>query len=353
MNKIYSYLNEVYKKQQKTKRLFEIEQKSVNSYEKRYDDLQKFRDAMSMFADVRGNTLMPKISVLDNGHVLDHHVLGYLSPIEFMRIGFGNVKRTPIEQMLLLNKQLEEKGIRFIYVALPCKLAVYPEIVNDVIGELIPEDGLIIPQWRKMIQELNNEGVEVVDCYNAFISNKSPNCLFSKNHHISPFGAWITACEISRYINQTTAVPSTMLEDAYSCVKASVQDYVLKVSGDYSSEKLGKETFEVSCVLIRENKKKEIDISAKESEICMIGNCNLQSYLGLGCDITSYLSYLLKYPVIYGGRYLPFAKIDSIDKIPQGMLKGKKILIYVGFVSACFVRAYNDGSTNMIQDSAF
>ncbi len=354
--KIISCYDHIRRENEKLLRIFKAEQ-CLKNYEQRYAELKSFRTILNKFAygNLESDSLKPKITILNNGHVLDHHILGYLAPMEFKRIGFGNIYRTPTEQLSVLNNWLKERGIRFVYVSLPCKIAIYPEIIG--LGVDIPTDRIVIPQWRNQLYRLSSLGVEIVDCYDEFQRVRQKGDLYSKNHHISPYGAQVIAKRISDYLRETTILDGTVSEHAFKSTKREIEDYVLRVSGDYSSEKLGKEKFITQCVSMVTNGSDKIYTGEEiESEICIIGNCNLQSYRYTGCDITARLAYDLNYPVNYGGRYLPFAKVDTIDKMPKGLLAGKKILIYVGFLSGSFVRAYRQDdvwSRIMLSDNVF
>ena len=75
-----------------------------------------------------------------------------------------------------------------------------------------------------------------------------------------------------------------------------------------------------------------------------------------GASIIAHLSHYLSYQVEYGGRCLPFCPIDRINTIEKGKLADKKVLIYVGFVSAPYVRAvhpYELWNVDGFYDSAF
>lgn len=331
------------------------EERSMGGYDRKYDALCLFRKALKdsyAEGDIESDTLAPRITVLKNGHILDHHVLGYLAPMEFKRLGFGDVHRTPAEQIIALEGQLRQMGIRFVYAPIPCKLAVYPEIAG--IDRYVPEDEMVIPQWRKMLYQLSLAGVEIVDCYGPLRKAKENKALFSKNHHISPYGAAVIGGEIAEYIKRTTKLNKTL---KFTGMMQKVEDDVLWISGDYSSKKMGMESFEVVCTRAEIDGRDEIYTGNEvESEICIIGDCNLQSYRYKGCDITAALARSLGYPVQYGGRYLPFAKIDRIDRMPDNLLEKTRLLVYTGFVSGGFVRAYRSAdvwSRNLIPDSVF
>ena len=65
--------------------------------------------------------LYSKITQLENGHILDHHVLGYFAPLNFKRVGFEFQFKTPAEQVAYISRQMEAHGIHFIYVPLQYK----------------------------------------------------------------------------------------------------------------------------------------------------------------------------------------------------------------------------------------
>lgn len=316
-------------------------------YEKRWLELKNFRTEMAKYVegynDCDENNLMAKLSILSNGHILDHHALGYFAPMKFKRWGFKNrngelVKRSPDEQIKVLSRYFEEHNIRFIYVPIPCKVAVDPKIA--VKWDVIPEDGLVIPQWREILWKLAEGGVELIDCYSMLRTASGKP--FTKNHHISPIGARIIAEAVSDYICNTTVYSQN--EKRFICRDEIIGSPVLLNSGNNNSREVGAEYFESTRVFFKDSAGLERPYLGKntDSKIVIVGDCNLQSYRGQGVDVTAQIAGKLKYPVEYLGRYLPFAKNDSIDKLPEGSLYDKEIVIYIGFVSASFVRANND-----------
>jgi len=137
-----------------------------------------------------------------NGHRIDHHVFGYVAPMEIFRKGFLGQIRTPAEQLAFLSQQFSERGIRFIYAALPCKKAVYPEIILP--EKLLNGHSCIIPQWRHMIYDLLCYGIEVVDLYPYFRQYREGNKLFSYGHDISCTGAVLIGNILGTYLQDTT-----------------------------------------------------------------------------------------------------------------------------------------------------
>lgn len=342
----------------KLKEQLEFERVRYHGYQNWYEMLEFFRKEMMNYVelDELGN-INPKMTQLDNGHIIDHHAMGYLAPLDFKRTGFYYDKRSPSEQLILLNDQLRENGVRFIYVALPCKKAIYPEFI---VPNIDPKMN-VIPQWRKMLLELVDHGVEVVDIFPEFQKRKNNISLYvTKNHHVSPLGADVVAQKIADYLSDTTT--DLVCEDwAFTQIKMGIQ---LGMGALFNRPVVNRDDFYIAnTVQIKENNNDNIYIytamneAVLSSKIIMIGDCNLQAFLQHGASIVSNASYYLNYPIHYGGRYLLFDfEIDGIWKMPEHTLKSKEILIYVGFPSASFVRARNETdrwSTQFISSNCF
>jgi hypothetical protein len=70
----------------------------------------------------------------------------------------------PWETIVHLNQQLRARGIDLIFVAIPDKIATYP----DYISAKAPADRAVSWQARKLLRKLCREGVEVIDLYPTF-----------------------------------------------------------------------------------------------------------------------------------------------------------------------------------------
>ena len=322
-----------------------MREKNQVNYEKRWNELQDFREKISAYVNGYSkddySRLSSKVTILSNGHLIDHHALGYFAPMEFQRYGFTDtetgkrIKRSPVDQLRMLSNHLKLHGIRFIYVPLPCKTAVNPLIISN--ENVIPKDEMVIPQWRSMILNAALAGIEVIDCYSVL---KGKNDSYTKNHHVSPVGADIIGKEVAKYIKNTTIYSKN---HSFIQKKEIIGSPVLYRSGDANSIELDVGFYEANRTLVN-SENKFVPYVGKDigTDIAVIGDCNLQSYRGTGFDITAQISGYLQYPVLYVGRYLPFAKNDSIEKLPEHSLAGIDVLLYIGFVSGCFVRACHD-----------
>lgn len=280
------------------------------------------------------------------GHFLDHHLYGYISPLVNYRTGFDKRVLDAWQQLSLFSKFFTDKGIRFIYAALPCKVAVYPGIMlPKAVFESVPN---IIPQWRYFIRQLLENGIETVDLfppllhekeklqatgtepfpYPAVASEPREACgLYGFYHYISPVGCDTVAEYLASYLAATTrGIPSA------SCLRS--EPYTLKECNSL---------YKSSRIIRRASSAQQQPYDGRNSvsEIGIFGNCNLQRYLGTGVDITSKISWHLNYPLQYCGRILPFDRNweKELENIPDGVFHNKKIVIYLGFPSASFVRS--------------
>lgn len=278
-----------------------------------------------------------------NGHLIDHHIHGYVAPLNFYRIGFSGNMFEPAEQLEYLENKFKARGSRFLYVALPPKMAIYPEIMlpSSLYGH-VPS---IIPQWRRLVLKLLESGMEVIDAFPHFIDIKKENELEGRNsfafsvggaesygifsfmHEISVIGADAIAKIMADYIiNSSKPLPPTPF--------LTREEAVLKENGC---------SWPSSKILFHNPHIAKSPYAGNEifSEIGIFGDCNLQRHRGTGFDVTSKLSYYLNYPVNYCGRILPFDRNwkGELDNLADGIFVGKKLIIYLGFASACYVRS--------------
>jgi alginate O-acetyltransferase complex protein AlgJ len=82
--------------------------------------------------------------------------------------------KNPIRSILAVKKALEEVGVDFLFVPVPIKPEVYPEMISA-----LPSTGkgpYVNPYGRKFLKDLLDAGVEVVDLLPAFMAEKKKEC---------------------------------------------------------------------------------------------------------------------------------------------------------------------------------
>ena len=241
------------------------------SFEKQYDALKAFRKELLKYigwVSPNQKLFRKKSTMIKTGDVLDWHVIGYFAPLDFKMISWGGIKRSPAEHVIALSNVLKEKGTRLLYVALPCKGVIYPEIaVND---NLYQKGASTAPQWRKMVLEMLESGVEVIDMFPVFQKHKEIP-LFSYEHNISPEGAELTACTIADYIKKTSILEVSSGDD-FNAHKQYMWYYPWQSNAPENHVRLHQE----NCI---EKQGMTYLPFGTESDICIFGNCNLQAYI--------------------------------------------------------------------------
>ncbi len=267
-----------------------------------------------------------------HGKYIDHHILSYLIPMDYVRIGWGGQCLHDYEQITLLAKWFKVHGARFIYAPLPNKGMIYPEMID--VGEYDNCDIPNYPMQRYMIKQLLQQDVEVVDIFDRFYTEKEhEGFLYQEHdHNLSSCGATVVANAIAEYIRRTTTIEDDNRYQRFVHFRDKV------TSGyDICHEKKLYMVYELygdSGVMIPswcEN---------TESDIAIFGDCNLQADEEIGAGIAANLTYELKNSVYNAGRKLLFGanQSENMDVEALELLKTKKIIIYVAFASAGFVR---------------
>lgn len=257
--------------------VFKDECLSNGGYEQWYQELEPFRRYIQKrYIRFHIGKKMYKNRYVENenGDILDHHMISYLAPLDYKNIGWNNRFLYAYEQMKGISDYFRKRGIRFIYVALPNKGVVYPSLIcpNE---ELLKGRSINVPQWRKYLYKVVDAGVETIDVLPGFMKMRNHRPVFSKEHNISGFGAKIISDLIASYLMRTTNGITS------ACQIEREERYYFP--SDYREP----EKIEELCSIcqINKNKKEKIPYwnqDTKNSKIAIFGDCNLQSYSGVG-----------------------------------------------------------------------
>jgi hypothetical protein len=79
--------------------------------------------------------------------------------------------KNPLPIIVEFKRQLEQRGVDFLFVPVPTKLEVYPEKLEPAVSK--PSEAIVNPYLRKFLLALCKQGVEVVDLLPAFLSGKA------------------------------------------------------------------------------------------------------------------------------------------------------------------------------------
>ena len=300
------------------------------NYQEWHNSLSDFRSYIqSKYIKFKiGRRSRNKNTFTNSGDIIDHHIISYLAPLDFKRKGWGGKILRPSEQVIMLADYLKQKNTRLIYIALPNKFNIYPEIICDDLA-LLNGRTICVPQYRKYIRELVISGIEVIDMLPVFIRHKEDFALFSKDHHISALGAKLTADTVSEYLCSTT-------KNITSDCKIEAEEQYIFLSDMNNTI----ETARV-CFTLKNGKRVPFwNQHSDTSKIAIFGDCNLQSYTSIGGGISANLACNLNYPVYNYGRKLIFSEYECpVIKSDLERLSEFDIVIYNAFASASFVRS--------------
>lgn len=304
----------------------------MGGYDEWWNEYDDFRKSIGAYTKlIFGATYKIFPTILEDGNLIDHHIISYLAPMSFKAKGWNGMYLTPSEHLSLFANYFIEKGIRFIYVPLPNKGVIYPSVISKVDCN----SSYNSPQWRKYIHSILNQspGIEIIDGFDILNRNKASYNVFSKGHHISSIGANIIASELAEYLLKSTndIKPQLELYRKIELYKYYDWDYISK-DHLYSEE-----------LVIHYDKKSDKPFYAtdfsKTSKIGIIGDCNIQHYQTHAASLVTSLSYYTNYNFDEVGRYLPFDWVSSVTTDILDRLCEKEIVIYIAFASASFVRS--------------
>lgn len=95
---------------------------------------------------------------------------------------FWNDESGPLPVILDFKAQLQKLGVELIFVPVPAKAAVYPELISDSVGQAAAVPRLDSNHWE-FLQLLRAKGVSVLDLLPLFVARKqeSPAPLYCKH----------------------------------------------------------------------------------------------------------------------------------------------------------------------------
>lgn len=292
-----------------------------NGWNNWYDELIMFRKQISKYIYEYQDKNFYK------QHRENYHMLGYYAPLDFKVLGFEKQIRTPAEQLIYLASYFKKKNIRFIYVPIPCKLSIYPELyVNK---SHIPNDMILVPQWQKFVFDLLVADIEVFDLLPLFLNlKKNKTMLYTESFFWSPYAVYETAYALANYLQE---------------YKKETSKFVLK--NKKSKYKYSWFTKSESWLLnnIYDNDILYEPYYNSNTEIAVFGDCNIYEAMPISSNISSVLAYFLQTDIQQIGRHTPYTPqlTDTAHSmrsvLPSSFIK-TKCVIYFGFISDCYVK---------------
>ena len=144
----------------------ELKTQGGGSWEKWTSQLAPFHDSLRK----RLKAMPPKVKALagQDGFLFYRNGLEYVAAADLEKQRKG---KNPLPIIVEFKKELDAQGVDFLFVPVPDKLDVYPEELDPDFKSLSGK--VVSPAFRKLLESLAKEGVEVVDLLPALLQAKA------------------------------------------------------------------------------------------------------------------------------------------------------------------------------------
>jgi hypothetical protein len=152
----------------------------------------------------RARAMPAKVKALAgrDGFLFYRNDLEYVSGGDLERQKKG---KNPLPVIVEFKKLLDEQGVDFLFVPVPTKLEIYPEKLEPDFEAVSGQ--IINPAFRKLLESLSKEGVEVVDLLPEFLeakraSGSEPFLFQHQDTHWTDRGLRLTADVLSKRVKR-------------------------------------------------------------------------------------------------------------------------------------------------------
>jgi SGNH hydrolase-like domain, acetyltransferase AlgX len=301
--------------------------------------LKGFHQGLRAFAQREPETVQGLVGL--NDFLVFRREIDYLLAPDWQA---SEAKHHPMPVIVALKNQLAAQGIDFLFIPIPTKLDVYPEMVGPV-GAKLPGGStqpIAQPYVRKVLADLGREGVETLDLLSPMLAEKAgakantkagENLLYQKQDtHWSSEGLQLAAKVMASRIREYAwhdAVFAKLIEYAYrDTTYAAFGDIQARLSDKAKSE-VKPETLNARRVFVGD--KPYVD--ATESPVLVLGDSYTGVFQTVGCrnaGVTAHLAAELKGPVdlIMGWGGGPEAPRKLAQRGPE-YLGNKRLVVWM------------------------
>ena len=166
----------------------ELQRWGNGSWEKWAESLAGFRQDIEQKLKERPSEIKGFIG--KDGQLFFRGSLEYLTSDDLRK---QQNNRDPYPAIVDYKNQLKAKGIDFLFVIIPAKTEIYPDRISDKVSS--PDTPYVTPYTRKLMLELEEAGVEVVDLLPALVNaRKQDESIYMKQDtHWSASGLSLAA----------------------------------------------------------------------------------------------------------------------------------------------------------------
>jgi alginate O-acetyltransferase complex protein AlgJ len=242
------------------------------------------------------------------------------------------IDKNPLIHLVEFNNYCKKHSINLLFVPVPSKEEIYPE---KIIGEnIVPEIPYVNPFGRKVLKDLQDKGVEVIDILPDFLKDKATDTtLLYQLHdtHWTTKGLEITAKRIAERI-QKYSWYKEISKNNYSC-----RDTFFERLGDIvdklpESSQINYRPSVLSAKQVRDSSGNLFKGNAS-SPVMLIGDSFTGVFESVDCKsagVGSHIAYLTGLPIdiitSWGGG--PMVRQKAM-KAREKNIESKKLIIYM------------------------
>jgi hypothetical protein len=228
-----------------------------------------------------------------------------------------------------LDRQLRARGIALLFVPVPTKLAVYPELLADVpLAHRVPR---LDPAVVDLLRTLESEGIGTLDLWEEFVARRRPESdplYLATDTHWSSRGAALAAGIVAGRLRQLGFAPG---EDGSECAARALPEQRVEVTGDLARFDRTSADPPVEAVRLRPVERPRRDVAGSgPPEILVLGDSHLAIWRDPPSGFVDHLELELCRPVdevsvqAGGGT----ASRQRLARQPQ-LLAGKRLVVWV------------------------
>jgi len=188
---------------------------------------------------------------------------------------------TPLSAITAFSDELAKRNIRLLVVIAPNKESIYPEKLSRRAGGM---EVLVAPQTQRLMSELKQAGVEVVDLFDAYRTAKrnaqpgiTPPLYLVQDSHWSPLGVELAAKTVAlRIISNGWSERGTIAYESKSVPVSRLGDVIRMLQVPQIEHEVTPEVIPCNQIVDRENRRPYQD--NPDSEILVLGDSFLRIY---------------------------------------------------------------------------
>jgi hypothetical protein len=253
-------------------------------------------------------------------------------------------KQNPIPVIAAFKDQLAAKGIDFLFIPIPTKIDVYPEVVT---GDTALPGGIAQPAFRKLLRDLADARVETLDFLDAFLRIKNASETGKRGLYQRQDTHWTTvALEAGAQLVAERIKKYSWYDSVYSNKRDyKVRDSVFESLGDIQARLNDADKAKIAPEAVMGHQITDAQGNLYEdsdsSQVLVLGDSYTGVFQTVGCrhaGVTAHLAKQLGGPVdlIMGWGGGPEAP-GKLKKRGDAYLDGKRLVVWMMSVRDLFV----------------